>query len=162
MSIFRAQGSDGLRFRPPGGAPGGAAARDRWPAACFPAGAYGRGGGAGVAGRRHLARPGVADPAVVSGPIMPFLVLYAMHDAMVADARQGLALSFRRIVTAPEDGLTYDFVIRKSAKFHNGDRSRPRRSVLVRRHHGAANDIAGSRRSSARTTSIRFKNPWPD
>ena len=62
------------------------------------------------------------DPAETPGIITPFMVLYALHDGMVKPmpgnmATPSLAESFQ----ASEDSLSYDFVIRAGAKFHNGD-----------------------------------------
>src|SRR5215813_6167772 len=62
------------------------------------------------------------DPAETQGIITPFMVLYALHDALVkpmpGDLRSPcLAESW----SASEDGLSYEFVLRKNAKFHNGE-----------------------------------------
>src|SRR6202035_2401067 len=62
------------------------------------------------------------DPAETPGIITPFLVLYALHDAMLKPlpgnmATPCLAESF----TAAEDALVYEFVLRDGAKFHNGE-----------------------------------------
>jgi peptide/nickel transport system substrate-binding protein len=62
------------------------------------------------------------EPAEAEGLITPFMVFYLLHDAMVKPMpgnlnAPGLAESW----TLSKDGLTYDFVIRKNAKFHNGD-----------------------------------------
>ena len=62
------------------------------------------------------------DPAETPGIITPFMVMYALHDAMLKPlpgnmATPCLAESF----TAAEDSLTYDFVIRQGVKFHNGE-----------------------------------------
>src|SRR5262245_41453492 len=62
------------------------------------------------------------DPAETSGIITPFLFLYALHDALVKPMpgtlmAPGLAESW----SASPDGLVYEFVLRKGAKFHNGE-----------------------------------------
>src|SRR2546421_10194535 len=62
------------------------------------------------------------DPAETEGIITPFMVLYALHDALVKPMPAGpntpsLAESF----TPSKDGLTYEFVIRKGVRFHNGE-----------------------------------------
>src|SRR5437899_7485706 len=62
------------------------------------------------------------DPAETPGIITPFMVLYALHDAMVKPMPgKALAPSLAESWSASEDGLSYDFVLRKDAKFHNGD-----------------------------------------
>src|SRR5215467_3878490 len=62
------------------------------------------------------------DPAETPGIVTPFMVLYALHDGIVKPMPgQPLAPSLAESFSASEDGLTYDFVLRKGAKFHNGD-----------------------------------------
>ena len=62
------------------------------------------------------------DPAETPGLITPFMILYALHDAMVKPMPgQPLAPCLAESFSASEDGLAYDFVMRKGAKFHNGD-----------------------------------------
>src|SRR3974377_1371047 len=62
------------------------------------------------------------DPAETPGIITPFMVLYALHDGMVKPMPgQPLAPSLAASLWAAEDCLTYDFVVRDGAKFHNGD-----------------------------------------
>ena len=52
------------------------------------------------------------EPAEASGIITPFMVFYALHDAMVKPMPgKALAPSLAESVTASEDGRTYDFVI---------------------------------------------------
>src|SRR5262249_10529275 len=61
------------------------------------------------------------DPAETQGIITPFMVLYALHDAMVKPMPGELqSPSLAESWSAAEDGLTHDFVIRKNAKFHDG------------------------------------------
>src|SRR5438128_255803 len=62
------------------------------------------------------------DPADVSGIITPFMVLYALHDAMVKlMPGQSPAPSLAETWSASEDGLAYDFTLRQGVLFHNGD-----------------------------------------
>src|SRR5215831_7184012 len=71
----------------------------------------------------HVSLPPIwFDPADVSGIITPFMVLYALHDAMVKlMPGQSPAPSLAEAWSASEDGLTYDFTLRQGTLFHNGD-----------------------------------------
>jgi len=62
------------------------------------------------------------DPAETEGTIIPFMVLYALHDALVKPMPAGLNTpSLAESWTVSKDGLVYEFVLRKGIKFHNGD-----------------------------------------
>jgi peptide/nickel transport system substrate-binding protein len=62
------------------------------------------------------------DPADTEGLITPFMVLYALHDALVKPMPAGLNTpGLAESWTASKDGLSYEFVLRRNAKFHNGD-----------------------------------------
>src|SRR5213594_4516505 len=62
------------------------------------------------------------DPGETEGVIIPFMLLYALHDALVKPMPAGLNTpSLAESWTMSKDGLTYEFVLRKSSKFHNGD-----------------------------------------
>jgi peptide/nickel transport system substrate-binding protein len=61
------------------------------------------------------------DPADTQGIITPFIVLYALHDAMVKPMPGNpQAPSLAESWTTSEDNLTYEFVLRKGSMFHNG------------------------------------------
>src|SRR5262249_59491592 len=62
------------------------------------------------------------DPAEAEGIITPFIFYYALHDALVKPMPANpLAPSLAESWSASPDGLAYEFVLRRSARFHNGD-----------------------------------------
>ena len=109
------------------------------------------------------------EPAEASGIITPFMVLYALHDAMVKPMPgTALAPSLAESVNASEDGRTYEFVMREGARFHNGD---PVTSADVKfsfeRYRGIAQAllkarVAGVEALDARHVRFQLKEPWPD
>src|SRR2546430_6421085 len=109
------------------------------------------------------------DPAETSGIITPFMVLYALHDAMVKPMPgQPLAPSLAESWTAAEDGLSYEFVLRKGVLFHNGE---PVTAEDVKfsyeRYRGASHDMMKARIASIdlidpQRVHFHLKEPWPD
>jgi peptide/nickel transport system substrate-binding protein len=109
------------------------------------------------------------DPSDTEAFITPFLVLYALHDALVkpmptGDNTPSLAESW----TVSKDGLTYEFTLRKGARFHNGD---PVTAEDVKfsfeRYHGAAAKLLKDRVREVQIVDpghVRFqlREPWPD
>jgi len=62
------------------------------------------------------------DPGETEALITPFMMLYAIHDALTKPMPGKLITpSLAESWTQSKDGLSYDFKIRKNAKFHNGD-----------------------------------------
>src|SRR5881409_2350063 len=62
------------------------------------------------------------DPAETEGIITPFMVLYAIHDALVKPMPAGPNTpSLAESWTASKDGLSYEFVLRRGVRFHNGE-----------------------------------------
>src|SRR3954466_14107666 len=60
------------------------------------------------------------DPAEATGIITPFMILYALHDAMVKPRPStNLAPSLAESWSVSEDGRRYDFVLREGSKCHN-------------------------------------------
>src|SRR3989454_7373754 len=109
------------------------------------------------------------DPSDTEAFITPFLVLYAIHDALVkpmpaGDNTPSLAESW----TVSKDGLSYEFVLRRNTKFHNGD---PVTADDVKfsfeRYKGAGATLLKEKVKDVQVLApnrVRFvlKEPWPD
>jgi peptide/nickel transport system substrate-binding protein len=62
------------------------------------------------------------DPGDLEGLITPFVVFYALHDALVKSMPGNmLAPSLAESWTVSKDGTVVDFTLRKGVTFHNGD-----------------------------------------
>jgi peptide/nickel transport system substrate-binding protein len=62
------------------------------------------------------------DPAETPGIITPFMILYALHDALVKPMPgNAMAPSLAESWSASKDGLVYEFVLRRGTRFHNGE-----------------------------------------
>src|SRR5215469_5584354 len=109
------------------------------------------------------------DPAETPGLITPFMVLYALHDAMVKPMPAGpLTPSLAESVSASEDGLAYDFMLRNGATFHSGE---PVTAEDVKfsfeRYRGVSQSVMKARIAAIATpdprrVSFKLKEPWPD
>jgi len=113
--------------------------------------------------------PAWFDPAETAGIITPFKFLYAMHDALVKSMPGNpLTPSLAESWTVAPDSTTYEFVLRRGVKFHNGD---PLTAEDVKfsmeRYRGAGSGPFKSRILSIdildpHRIRFRFKQPWPD
>ena len=109
------------------------------------------------------------DPAETPGIITPFMVLYALHDAAVKPMPSApMAPSLAESWSASEDGLSYEFVLRRGVQFHNGE---PVTAEDVKfsfeRYRGNSQEMMKSRVAEVETPDpqhVRFKlkEPWPD
>ncbi len=109
------------------------------------------------------------DPAETPSVITPFMMLYAMHDALVKPMPgHPLAPSLAESWSLSKDGLAYEFVLRKGVKFHNGDPlgAEDVKFSLERYKGGAAATfkarVAGVDVLDPQRVRIRLKQPWPD
>ena len=109
------------------------------------------------------------DPAESTGIITPYLVMYALHDAIVkAMPGQIQAPSLAETVTVSKDGRTFDFVLRQNALFHNGEPvTADDVKFSYQRYRGADSSLLKQRvdkieTPSARHVRIKLKEPWPD
>src|SRR5215813_7730830 len=109
------------------------------------------------------------EPAEAPGIITPFMVYYALHDALVKPMPDNvMAPSLAESWTASPDGLLYEFVLRKGVQFHNGD---PLTADDVKfsfeRYRGVAaknfkTRVAAVEVVDAHRVRFRLKHPWPD
>jgi len=109
------------------------------------------------------------DPAETEGIITPFMVLYALHDALVKPMPGNINTpSLAESWTQSKDGLTYEFLLRKGVKFHNGE---PVTAADVKfsfdRYKGAGAKLLKERVREVQIVDpgrVRFvlKDPWPD
>jgi peptide/nickel transport system substrate-binding protein len=113
--------------------------------------------------------PTFFDPAETSGLITPFMILYALHDAVVKPMpgkkmAPGLAESW----STSADGLVYDFVLRKGTKFHTGDPVTAEdvkfsferyRGIFAR---ALKDKVAAVEAVDPGHVRFRLKQPWPD
>jgi peptide/nickel transport system substrate-binding protein len=109
------------------------------------------------------------DPPETSGIVTPYQVLYALHDAVVKPMPgRSLAPGLAESWSAAEDALSYDFVLRKGVKFHNGEEVTAEDvKFSFERYRGAANKLLKERVAAIETPDthhvrFRLKEPWPD
>ena len=109
------------------------------------------------------------DPAETEGLITPFMVLYAIHDALVKPMPGGLNTpSLAESWSVSKDGITYEFVIRKGARFHNGDPvTADDVKFTFERYRGSGNKLLKEKVKEVQVAApnrVRFvlKEPWPD
>jgi len=109
------------------------------------------------------------DPAETVGIVTPFMFLYALHDALVKPMPGNpLAPCLAESWSVSPDGLTYEFVLRKGVRFHNGD---PLTAEDVKfsfeRYRGASSGAFKARVAAVEVVDplrvrFRLKQPWPD
>src|SRR5262249_3178835 len=101
--------------------------------------------------------------------ITPYMVLYALHDAMVKPMPGNAnAPCLAQSWSMSEDGLSWDFVLRDGVKFHDGEpitaedvkfsfeRYRGANQALIKQH------VASIDTPEAHNVRFRLNKPWPD
>jgi peptide/nickel transport system substrate-binding protein len=109
------------------------------------------------------------DPAETPGIITPFMLLYALHDALVKPMPgHPLSSSLAESWTMSKDGLSYEFVLRKNVKFHNGETMTAEDvKFSFERYRGASSKELKAKVARVEVVDpfhVRFtlKQPWPD
>ena len=109
------------------------------------------------------------DPAETPGIITPFMMLYAMHDAiMKAMPGDPMAPCLAEACRMAPDGLSYALTLRQGVLFHNGDAMTAEDvKFSLERYRGAASKslkdrVAGVDVQDPHHLTIRLREPWPD
>ncbi len=113
--------------------------------------------------------PTYFDPAETPGIITPFLFLYALHDALVKPMPGNpQAPSLAESWTESNEGLTYEFILRKGVTFHNGDLFTAEDvKFSLERYRGASAKLYREKIKEVEIVDphrvrIHLREPWPD
>src|SRR3989475_8828429 len=109
------------------------------------------------------------DRAETEASTTPFMILYAVHDAMMKPLPAGMSTpSLAESWSEAKDHLSYTFTLRKNVKFHDGS---PVTAEDVKfsfeRYKGASATLLKDKVKEVQVvspTQVRFvlKEPWPD
>ena len=109
------------------------------------------------------------DPGETESVITPFKVLYAIHDALVKPMPAGQTTpSLAESWSTSQDGMSYTFVLRQNARFHNGDPvTADDVKFSLERYRGAGVKAFKDRVREVQVVDpgrvrIHLKEPWPD
>jgi peptide/nickel transport system substrate-binding protein len=113
--------------------------------------------------------PAWFDPADATGILIPFMVYYALHDALVKPMPGNpMAPCLAESWSVSPDGLTYEFVLRRGVKFHTGDLvTADDVKFSFERYRGVSAKILKDKVRDVQVVApqhVRFqlKEPWPD
>ena len=109
------------------------------------------------------------DPLETEAQLTPYMVLYALHDALVKPMPGNFSTpSLAESWTVSKDGRSWEFVLRKGVRFHNGDPVTAEDAKFsFDRYKGAAATLLKERIREVQVVDasrLRFvlKEPWPD
>src|ERR1700675_697110 len=109
------------------------------------------------------------DPGDTEALITPFMILYGLHDALVKPMPAGIMTpSLAESWTVSKDGTTYEFVLRKGIRFHNGDPVTPEDvKFSFERYKGSGAGILKEKVKEVQVVApnrVRFvlKEPWQE
>ena len=106
------------------------------------------------------------DPAETPSLVTPYMIYYALHDAMLKPMPgEPMAHSLAESWSATEDGMNYSFVLRDGVTFHNGEKVTAEDvKFSFERYRGAAKATLHDRVASVdiadtRNITFKLKNP---
>jgi peptide/nickel transport system substrate-binding protein len=109
------------------------------------------------------------DPAETEAFNTPYMVLYAVHDALVKPLPAGMTTpSLAESWSEARDHLSYTFTLRKNVKFHDGSPLTPEDvKFSFERYKGASATLLKEKVKEVQVVGanqVRFvlKEPWPD
>jgi peptide/nickel transport system substrate-binding protein len=113
--------------------------------------------------------PTLFEPAETPGVVSPFMILYALHDALVKPMPgKIMAPSLAESWSVSSDGLVYEFVLRKGVRFHNGEPVTAEDAKFsFERYRGISakalkEKVAAVEAPDPGRLRFRLKHPWPD
>src|SRR4029450_5726662 len=113
--------------------------------------------------------PTLFEPAETPGVVAPFMILYALHDAVVKPMPgKSMAPSLAESWSVSGDGLVYEFILRTGVKFHNGDLLTAEDvKFSFERYRGIYAKTLKDRVAVVETPDpgrvrFRLRKPWPD
>jgi len=109
------------------------------------------------------------DPGDMEGFSTPYMIVYAIHDAMVKPMPAGMQTpSLAESWSEAKDHLAYTFTLRKNAKFHDGSPVTPEDvKFSFERYKGTSATLLKEKMKEVQVvgpSQVRFvlKEPWPD
>jgi peptide/nickel transport system substrate-binding protein len=113
--------------------------------------------------------PTLFEPAETPGLITPFMILYALHDAMLKPMPgNSMTPSLAESWSTSSDGLIYEFVLRNGARFHNGEAVTAEDvRFSFERYRGISAKMLKEQVATIETADparvrFRLRRPWPD
>jgi len=113
--------------------------------------------------------PTLFEPAETPGLVTPFMILYALHDAMLKPMpNNNMAPCLAESWSTSSDGLIYEFVLRKGAQFHDGEAVTAEDvRFSFERYRGISakmlkEQVATIEIPDPARVRFRLKRPWPD
>ena len=113
--------------------------------------------------------PTLFDPAEYQGGITSMMTFYALHDALLKPMPgRAMAPGLAESWSIARDGQTYEFLLRKNVRFHNGDvMTADDVKFSFERYRGTVAKLLKDKVAAVEVVDphrvrVRLKEPWPD